>query len=473
MRVLLFLLIFASIPNIYGQIQFEYIDNTSNQAEYVASALELKTGGYLLAIRKYQENGGAYCRLVKLDVFGNFMQEKIVFDRKSLLINSIVETEFGVLMFGTSSDENCGFFTSTLFDLDLNITNKDSLNLGIITQSSVQSTELDNFILISGTYSGPLIYERSFIAKTSNSGKIYDSNLHFYDFIISNGVAVPNLNEFLFLSYSSKYLSADTSLTYLDYEDPNQDYRLLLDGTISNGNDSTLVIVGKKNNIAFFPPYDSTRRIGIGVLTNNLEPINLYQIGKKGDTLNFPAYNKAICYGLNNEVYVGGNSNNQLYAWLFSNQNSWYILSRLNKDGFSPKWVKYYGGDAYYTMFGVIATSDGGAIMYGSKFNKQGSTDSEAYILKVNSDGLLAEYSPPKEGMKISIFNNSFNDYFVVNSDLEMFELNIFNILGQKVKSVFVTSTNLKLTIDDSSGVYFFNCIKNNNIIKSGKLIKQ
>lgn len=96
-------------------------------------------------------------------------------------------------------------------------------------------------------------------------------------------------------------------------------------------------------------------------------------------------------------------------------------------------------------------------------------------IFIVNINTITSVYDNPSGVQSMTIFPNPFSQYSTIKFDkeIENVELNIYNLCGQKVKSVIINSAKeIKLYRDDlKEGIYFIKISTCNNILATEKLI--
>jgi len=230
----------------------------------------------------------------------------------------------------------------------------------------------------------------------------------------------------------------------------------------------------KTTLLVFEPPYNESQNIGIGVLGTNLEKKVLYQVGMAGDTINYPAFNKAIAVAANGDVYVGGNPNFSSLHYIFNGYVSWFMLTKLETGTFKPAWVKYYGGDMYYSMYGVIGVPDGGMIMYGSRHTKPGTQDGDAFLLKTGIDGVVATNEPDiSSASSIAIGPNPFNDFLSLPASEKPYLFELFDIEGRRIKAVEAGNASMFLSVKAlPQAAYFYRCSDRGVQICAGELVK-
>jgi hypothetical protein len=70
--------------------------------------------------------------------------------------------------------------------------------------------------------------------------------------------------------------------------------------------------------------------------------------------------------------------------------DSWFHLIKINPD-ISPIWEYWYGGDAYYFLYSILATNDGGCIMVGNRYDYETQNqERDIFIVKL-------QYPPPAQ----------------------------------------------------------------------------
>jgi hypothetical protein len=165
-------------------------------------------------------------------------------------------------------------------------------------------------------------------------------------------------------------------------------------------------------------------------------------------------------------------------ASLINFLDSWVMVSQLDST-LKVKWTRYYWGDGSHVAQGVLATNDGGALVYGVQDTLKMGVFDNAFIMKVNSDGLLPTKEPtPFPDVQVVVGANPFRETctFALNRAEELHEavhLEIYNNIGQLVKQT--TLQDGLNTIDFgnlSNGIYLYNVLVNKQLAKSGKLVK-
>jgi len=236
-------------------------------------------------------------------------------------------------------------------------------------------------------------------------------------------------------------------------------------------NNKELLITGKKY---FENNPTRTDKIGILKLDSTFQIKKEFFLGPD-DTVSYPAYNTNMDYLNVQNIFVGGLVN-QDYGGIFSYNLSYIILGKFDSS-LNLKWQKYFGGDTYYMVWSVIATSDGGCII-GASTNDYATMGEErdVYILKLDSNGLITgiPHPPSNTNDKILIYPNPGNDMMYVENNLGTCSLFLCDLTGRTICSRELSDgrnlIDVKLL---KPGLYLYKLLQNSEIKQAGKWIKQ
>jgi len=194
------------------------------------------------------------------------------------------------------------------------------------------------------------------------------------------------------------------------------------------------------------------------------------------DTINYPGYLKNLDFVDLSNLYFGGTCNQALGT--FSTNKSYYLLGKLSPS-LDILWQKFYGGDMYYNLWSLLATSDHGCILMGS-FNDYATMgmQRDMLIIKVDSTGVLTSvqgndnlvlhdliaYPNPGQDRLILEFGPQ-----VSGSDFVLSDLNGKEVLVIKLNNSpqIVDAQKLK------QGLYVWKVLSRGNLVDSGKWIKK
>lgn len=183
---------------------------------------------------------------------------------------------------------------------------------------------------------------------------------------------------------------------------------------------------------------------------------------------------------LNNHIYFAG-----VYPFtqnpptLYPEQR-WILLNRLNKDG-SIDWQKFYKGEVNYMAHKVLATNDGGALIFSTRYDWTDPIPNQRdlHILKIDSTGYYTPLTSTEEvfeqmDKQILVYPNPAKDKVnFVFGLYQNLEISIFDLMGELILSQEYKSS---ATIDISylpSGTYIYKISGENGFFEEGKLVKQ
>jgi len=235
-------------------------------------------------------------------------------------------------------------------------------------------------------------------------------------------------------------------------------------------NDSSILICGRGGHPNVFDLYS------LNVLSTTIDnhAINHGAFRKEEDMREFSSYFQGVSKFEDN-IYVGGNSNLNYANPFYSESDSWFHLVKINPD-ITPIWEYWYGGDAYYFMYSMIATSDGGCLMVGNRYDFEIQyLERDIYVVKVNSDGLIVwTQEIPVNNQSSTIYPNPGRNQLNIRTSQKESEFELINQKGQVVIRQTLTNSLTSINTEQlESGIYFFRLLNNNaSHIESGKWIK-
>ncbi len=178
----------------------------------------------------------------------------------------------------------------------------------------------------------------------------------------------------------------------------------------------------------------------------------------------------------NNSIFIGATSNIDYSNAFFGTIDSWFHLIKFD-DSLNVIWEKWYGGDAYYFLNSVLATSDGGCLMVGTKY-PHGMTVPErvAHFIKVDANGNVQWTQDIKtHDISFKLYPNPTSSFFTIeNKDFTIEKIELFDLTG-KIISVIdnCENTNIQINLEPyPNGVYFAK-INTSKGITTQKVVKQ
>lgn len=399
----LFLTLIIS-QTVFSQQTFEILLSNPKD-ETIQDIIEEENGNFLLAGRSIiNESSSISGYILQLDSFGNVLFESTSFPIGDYAwFSSVYKINDNYYLLGTiketvkPKDDRLWYLK---LNLDLQVVDQKTFPLPMNRWFSYINSIVDsdtNFVLTgyvtrNDTTPGGVVFPNhdAFFYKISLEGDslashFYTSEIrwHFsFDIIESTDKSKYYAYVSHFISgvteYDSQRLTLDKNLDSIALEpipfymyDPNSPVYL---------NETDVLISGKGTG-------DYPRNHVIAIHNEAGEIINTNHFKKEPYREQPPMKNGISKFGDN--IFVGGISNFDIGNPFWSTQNSWFHLVKVNTD-LSMVWEKWFGGDAYYFMYNILATRDGGCIMVGNRYDDQTQNqERDVYIVKVNGDGLI------------------------------------------------------------------------------------
>jgi hypothetical protein len=194
------------------------------------------------------------------------------------------------------------------------------------------------------------------------------------------------------------------------------------------------------------------------------------------DTANYPGFYSNLDFRNPDNIFYAGIKN--LAFGYFIPASSWLFLNKLNSN-LEVQWQKFYGGDANYNLWNLIATQDGGCLMAGTRYDYITQTNlRDVYILKVNSEGIVTGLGDEPSQIPFTdaiIYPNPGSTYLKVESGPQIDDA-LFELFDMSGKAVFrVKLRNRLQEINTSSflkGTYTYRVSWKNKLVAAGKWLK-
>ncbi len=423
--VLVIFLCYGCLVNAYAQNPyFEYskLDAISQRGIF---AIEDSHGNFLISIIK--EDGTA--EILKLNEEGQYVDVVVLQENNAILtVSNIYESEdfFYCPGFIDYDDTDSSYFYIAKLNSDLEL----------LSEKKILLDESQTFIMnCSYSESDSLIcvgYSDTPDVSISPFGLYYtypDDTISFFRTegvldIVNDYLTLPGIQNEIVLRGQINMTVTDDNFSVT--ESVPVPFNLSQTGDVYAFNDTSFLISGKVIEVNL-PPLPTVRDIGIGFSSYDFEESNFYSFGMAGDTVDHPGIFHSIGVTESNYIYCGGTGNISPSPPLLHQMPSWFLLTRLNAD-LAPVWEKRYGGDAYYVMFGLDATSDEGCIMYGLKHDYLTNPGiAELYVLKTDASGnVVSDITIPYPNLQVEIFPNPFTEVIQITaSDYENHIVNV------------------------------------------------
>ena len=266
----------------------------------------------------------------------------------------------------------------------------------------------------------------------------------------------------------SGYTCFGLFMHYLDKNFKHKEYNFTPNNNITGG-----------NQVKAIPWKDSTYLVGS---TSQFGGVYLQVLDKN--------YNRKLSFGIDQLFRVAFpynvfdiNDDGILYTGAydtpFENQSDGLFITKFDI-GFQKDWEIYFGtNDQYrYIGSGILATSDGGALVYGARYDDLGERVFNAYMVKFNSDGNISwtDNIDASQLITIKTYPNPSNGPLSLDikgitgrADIRIFDTNGNNVYVQHGITEGVTNLDLS---DLVSGTYIYKVYQKNKVLCTGQWAK-
>jgi len=476
--ILIFVILVSNVHSLYCQT-FEKIYR-SNEDELVYDAIMIDTSFCLFALNSGNNSTGIYyTKFFKIDLQSGNLTDSLII-----------------------APELSGYFFTGIFDL---LKASDSLFIGIggfglmgsyaqiqyivhldnhlqflydtivdipdIEEISHKTIITENSKLVSvGTIVNSIEYKRIICEKTLYGDSLrYETYSHPGSFTASTVVDIPHKNKYHMFIYGGiekainlidkTTLERDTITTYPTFFLPNDAVRDDIDSSI-------YYVAGREGSVD----------LSYLKLNDQGEILNQYIFD-----LDSNAFYTYKCFSPYNEhLYFAGVYPFTLSPPTLYPEPRWILLYKLSKDG-EILWQKFYKGEVNYMAYKILATSDGGALIFSTKYdwNDPIPDQRDVHILKIDSTGYYDPLTGTEEELaqmnkQILVYpnpaTNEVNFVLGLYSNLQLF---IYNSTGERVLFQLLQHSQ---TIDISTlppGIYVYLLTGKNGFSETGKIIKE
>ena len=471
-----------------GQSSFSTLLQTSLD-ERAFDAAENCNGVYYFVGRKFNEDSlDKFAYMFSLNPDGELLDEREFYHEDSISYFGFIEfrndtlTVFGAK--GLKEAGGCNELWVLLMDESYNIIKEklyDLAGYSLVGISAIRNHK-GNFVLngvISLPYELPdmLFYELSPELDSIRTEILsYQEGQFGYDLIEMQNGGYKVFTSGYFpgaTQQTANIVEVDSIFNYLSVD--SIPYRLKFNHSAKWVNDSSFLVTGYKYI------HDSLRiDMGIAKLNSDNQFINGDHFGKLGDTTSYVGAISNLDFISRNNIYFGGASNIFPTHLPYQPEDSWLILVNLDSN-MNKNWQRFYGGDAFYYLWGLKATSDGGCLMLATRYDDiTQDNEFDIFIVKVDSNGLTTSVPdiPSMSSAEIRFFPNPAGDHVtaqfpgVVHQKQK--ELFIYNNLGILVRQFNIPENQDRMQIDVSflpNGLYHGIMTSQGRRVAAGKLI--
>ena len=461
----------------FSQNTFEYRLNDSTD-NVTMSALETTSGQFILNSIKTDEQGPSKVQLIKLDPSGTLIDTKIFdYQGKRCGFDQVLQLDPNLFLLTGYIDDG-GTVKLWFWKMDslFNEIKSRVIQLGNFNYSNARiKRDSDGNILCFGSVSDSPNLFHAFIYKLSGNGdslrfKVFTINHAFGQFDL---LEKPGNQGYIYVvngfGQGGGLLDLDTL-----FEIQNQHP---VPSGIYNFTDlrwtspKTFFLTGEKYNVS-----TGYNNIGVQILDTEYTVAHVQFLGRNDTTDYFPGLRKNLDFVDLNTIYIGGTSN--FVPWPFAEIDCWYYLTRVDTT-LNIQWEKFYGGDANYTLYGILATRDEGCLMFGTLYdNNPQILKHDIYVVKVNKDGVLVSIdgNPSQIVNEAILFPNPGREYCIVmlGAQHSSATLRMYNMLGEVVLCREIRQRQTKIDLPDlAKGIYPYSFEHGGRIIGSGKWVSQ
>lgn len=232
--------------------------------------------------------------------------------------------------------------------------------------------------------------------------------------------------------------------------------------------DTTFVVYGNGSH-----NFNAEDEVAISVFDKEMNSLYYQHFTRDEDMQEHPSMIRGLSKN-DDYIYMGSFSNFNPPNPFYSNYPSWYHLVKMDYE-LNVVWEKYFGGDAYYFPYSILATEDGGCIMAGNRYDGEQYHSRDIYIVKVNSEGLIVwTQEIDLSDNKSQVFPNPGKAYLELHTGIYPATLQLHNLNGHLVLEEVINSNVSRVnTLELSSGTYIWSLVKEGELVESGKWIRE
>jgi hypothetical protein len=183
---------------------------------------------------------------------------------------------------------------------------------------------------------------------------------------------------------------------------------------------------------------------------------NTIQFKKYGtdSTFDNPAYSDGNVMSSDGNIFVGGTINGTQMGLPYPPDPSWIDIHKIDTL-FNEKWSKRFGGDAFYILWKIAPTSDGGCLLGCSRYDFTSPAHNDVVLYKFDSAGnaiaLIGEL--PKK-IEFIIYPNPATNTIIIEGFTANAVAEVYNISGKVVLTRKLLTPQLDISVL-AKGMYF------------------
>jgi hypothetical protein len=461
--------------HINGQSTFEFTYSNEND-HWPGDIIEDSSGNIIFSFFDTQLQNA---NLIKVDTNGLLMESYIYSEPGSycFIKNLLLQNDGTFIGIGIYSNDTLNGLWYNRFDLNLNLISdckikvdsvihkkrmntiinfKNNLIVGTVYEKGPNITDLCLFEL---TIDGELVHSTFYTS--SNTGLVV-----FYDLF-----EVPDKYKYKIFTTGftqkslGKIYSIDTSFNIL-YSNPFNWWQ--------SDNYSVKIIDNDNYYLGLVKP-ESKDITCSGLAKHTMGEILIDSILFCDQcAINYTAFYKSVDFIDISNIFFGLTYNLDFSNPYFSSLDSWLLLNKIDEN-LNTIWQKFYGGDACYNLWSILATQDGGCVMAGTRYDYQTQNqERDVYILKVNENGILTwTYNFPETTRQVIVYPNPGQNEIMIKSISPNLIFELFDMQGVKMLSKKIATEDRINTKDLPQGIYIYQILNRQaEVVETGKWIK-
>ena len=195
------------------------------------------------------------------------------------------------------------------------------------------------------------------------------------------------------------------------------------------------------------------------------------------DTIDYPGLDRNMSFLQPNRVYCGLTRNIAEQIPIYSTNKSWYGVYLLD-DSLNILWKRFYGGDAYYMLRVIEATTDGGCLLAGRRYDYlTQDMEFDIVIVKMDSTGLITSTGPDAvlQAHDAIVYPNPGSNVINIESGPQIYGawFSLYDLAGKLLERKQLNGQ--KETLQTSglpNGVYLWNIVFKGKTLEGGKWVK-
>ncbi len=276
---------------------------------------------------------------------------------------------------------------------------------------------------------------------------------------------------FAFLTYPMKAVEVDTNLEMVEIKEIQTGSFIY--NNIGPFNNEKYLFTGKYHYTNSSPRDDD---LAVMYMNKDYSILKEKHFGAS-DTVDFPAYTKNISFIDPTRIFCGY-TKNQDPLNVFSANLTWFSLVLLN-DSLEVQWERFYGGDANYGLWHILATSDGGCLLAGTRYDWTTQyNERDAILIKVDENGLITATGPGPniQARDAIVYPNPGREKLTIESGPQIAgaKFVLYDMAGKTlIEKTLDHTTETLPTAHLPRGLYLWNITHKGKAVESGKWVKE